>query len=63
MITTEEFKEVYFDKYCDKCKHKKLKETKDPCNECLDTPANLYSHKPLRFETVSGDDYTWEGDK
>lgn len=45
----ENYKEVLFHKYCEKCKHKDLKESKDPCNECLDTPANI-SEKPVKFE-------------
>ena len=59
----EMYKEVYFDQYCTKCKHSKEPETSDACDECLEHPQNLYSHKPLRFETKSGKDYTWEGDK
>lgn len=43
-------KEVCFDKYCKTCKHEKLAETEDPCNECLDNPTNLYSHKPVKWE-------------
>lgn len=45
-----EYKEVYFHEYCKKCKHEDVKDTKDPCNECLDNPTNLYSHKPVKFE-------------
>lgn len=58
----EECKEVYFDKYCSKCENKDLKESKDPCHECLSNPVNLYSHKPIHFKTPSGDDYTWPDD-
>lgn len=43
-------KEVYFDKYCNTCKDKNAKETKDPCNECLDHPSNVNSHKPVNYE-------------
>jgi hypothetical protein len=43
-------KEVYFNQYCPKCKHKDVPETEDPCNECLTEPTNEYSHKPVRFE-------------
>lgn len=42
--------EVYFDEYCEKCKHALVKDTDDPCNECLDEPTNLYSHKPVKWE-------------
>lgn len=43
-------KEVYYDKYCESCKHKELKDWKDPCNECLETPVNYQSHKPVKWE-------------
>lgn len=41
---------VRFDSYCHICKHKDVKETDDPCNECLTEPVNEYSHKPVRFQ-------------
>jgi hypothetical protein len=44
------YKEVYFDQYCVTCKHEKLKDHEDPCNECLEHPANVDSHKPVRWE-------------
>ena len=47
-----EYKEVYFDQYCDKCKHKDLPEESEVCNSCLTYAANLYSHKPINFEEV-----------
>lgn len=62
LMDLDERKEVYFDKYCEKCKYKDLKEAKDPCHECLSNPVNLYSHKPINFKTESGDDYTWPED-
>lgn len=43
-------KEVYFDQYCKSCKHKDKGEVDDPCNECLDEPVNLGSHKPVKYE-------------
>ena len=43
-------KEVYFDIYCASCKHEKLKDHEDPCNDCLDHPTNTESHKPVRWE-------------
>ena len=46
----EMYKEVYFDQYCKKCKHGKEPETSDACDECLEHPQNLYSHKPVKFE-------------
>ena len=43
-------KEVYFNQYCKTCKHKDVEDVKDPCNECLDNPVNLGSHKPVNWE-------------
>lgn len=45
-----EYKEVEFWKYCEKCKHYGVEDIKDPCNDCLDEPANLHSTKPVYFE-------------
>ena len=44
--------EVRFDQYCKKCKHWKEndKGLDEPCNECLDNPTNVNSHKPIKFE-------------
>lgn len=44
------YKEVYFNLYCKKCEHENIPEKDSPCHECLDEPANLYSHKPVKFE-------------
>lgn len=46
----ESYKEVYFGEYCKTCKHEKLAENEDPCDECLNHPANAYSHKPVKWE-------------
>lgn len=46
----QDYKEVYFDKYCKKCKNRKLKETDEPCDECLSEPINLQTHRPVRYE-------------
>lgn len=45
-----EYKEVYFHEYCKTCKYRDVSDVKDPCNECLDHPANLHSHKPVMWE-------------
>lgn len=45
-----EYKEVHYWDYCPTCKHKKKKAVDEPCNECLDNPTNLYSHKPVKYE-------------
>ncbi len=43
------FKEVDFNKYCPKCKYEDLNDIEDPCNECLDYPANEHSDKPVNY--------------
>ena len=50
MSNGEGYKEVYFDQYCETCKHKELEQHKEPCDECLSNPTNLYSHKPVKYE-------------
>lgn len=45
-----EYKEVYFHQYCESCEFKDLKDHQDPCNECLDEPTNLHSHKPVNYK-------------
>lgn len=44
------YKEVYFNQYCKTCKHKDVKEADDPCDECLNNPLNVESHKPTKWE-------------
>lgn len=46
-----DYKEVYFYKYCETCKHSGNKETDDPCYDCLSEPVNLNSHKPVYWES------------
>ena len=46
----QSYKEVYFHVYCPSCKHVKIKNTEEPCNECLSNPTNLNSHKPVKYE-------------
>lgn len=45
-----QFKIVDFETYCKLCKHKDCLESEDPCFDCLDTPVNVYSRKPINFE-------------
>lgn len=49
-MNDESLKEVYYHQYCKTCKHKDVKNTEEPCNECLSEPVNRYSHKPVKFE-------------
>lgn len=44
------YKEVYFDPYCSKCKYLKKTEQEEPCDECLNNPVNEYTHRPVEFE-------------
>lgn len=39
--------------YCKSCKHEKLEENEPPCDECLEHPVNLNSHKPINYEDKS----------
>lgn len=43
------YKIVYFEKFCNKCVHEKKKEEEEPCRECLTRPVNDHSHKPIKF--------------
>ena len=43
-------KEVNFFEYCKKCKYFGTLAWEDPCDECLESPCNEDSHKPLNFE-------------
>ena len=47
--STHKYKFVEFQKYCGNCKHKDIEETKNPCNECLTSPVNEYSEKPINY--------------
>ena len=41
---------VDYCKFCNKCKHYELKGTAEPCEECLTSPVNMNSKKPIKFE-------------
>lgn len=43
-------KEVRFDIYCKQCIYRDKKESDDPCDECLENPVNVYSHKPVCYK-------------
>ena len=45
----ENTKLVDYHKYCLRCKHRRVKETDEPCNECLTVSARENSHKPIGF--------------
>lgn len=50
MSIQDDYLFVRFDKYCKTCKHEKLEENEPPCDECLEHPVNLHSHKPVCYE-------------
>lgn len=45
-----DYKEVYFWEYCKTCKYAKTPENEMPCNDCLEYPVNLYTHKPVNWK-------------
>ena len=48
-------KEVFFDVYCPGCAYLETNES-DPngkCWECLESPVNVDSHKPINFKEAS----------
>ena len=44
------YKEVYFGEYCKNCKYFEKEQNEEPCDECLENPINVYSHKPVCWE-------------
>lgn len=51
----DNYKFVDFDKYCPRCAHQPKAGTLEPCNECLDIPARLYSHMPEYFDEAKSE--------
>ena len=51
-METNAYKEVYFDQFCKTCKHGSKLESETPCDDCLENPVNLYSHKPVKYEEM-----------
>jgi hypothetical protein len=50
MDNFNEMKIVEFERYCDICKYKDLPESEDSCDECLEEPVNVFSHRPTKFK-------------
>ena len=50
MADDSEYREVDYYIYCEKCKHYEDKGYESVCEECLDTPINLYTNKPIKYE-------------
>lgn len=45
-----QYKEVDFSQYCKTCEFERVPEDGNPCDECLESPVNLYSHKPVKWK-------------
>lgn len=43
---------IEYDAWCPKCKYYEIPEAEDPCNECLNTPAQDESHKPIKYDDI-----------
>lgn len=44
-------KEVRYDLYCTRCKYwDKNDEYKEPCDECMDSPTNYATDRPINFK-------------
>ena len=41
---------VDFAEYCPTCKYSKNDESEPPCDDCLEVPARMNSHKPEKWE-------------
>ena len=50
MSDTSKEKFVEFDKYCLTCEHSEIPNGEEPCEECLCTPTNIDSHKPINYK-------------
>lgn len=50
MCGDSELKEVRFDTWCQKCRHRNKNEAQDPCNECLEIGMREGSAKPENWE-------------
>lgn len=46
----DDYKIVEFHPHCSTCLHELKKEDEDPCFDCLRSPVNLNSRKPIRWE-------------
>lgn len=39
--------------YCKQCKYEDRLPSENPCHDCLNSPTNTYSHKPINFKEKS----------
>lgn len=49
----EVVKEVYFDVWCESCEHCAKEDNEEPCDECLDHPLSIDSHKPVKWQKAT----------
>ena len=42
--------------WCKKCEHYNVVDWDDPCDECLNSPTNEDSHRPVYFKDRNGTD-------
>ncbi len=45
-------KEVYYNYFCQSCRYQKKTEGEDPCNDCLNQPWNIDTHKPVNYKEI-----------
>ena len=48
-----DLKFVHYNDYCPTCEHYSEEESSDACNECLNNPVNVNSHKPVNYKEKS----------
>jgi hypothetical protein len=49
-VNNDEYLFVDFAKYCKTCKHTNKSDLEEPCRTCIESPANLHSEKPIKYE-------------
>lgn len=45
-----DMREVYYGHFCKHCVYEDLDESQDPCDDCLNEPFNMNSHKPVCYK-------------
>ena len=53
-----DLKFVHYNDYCKTCEHYEEDEASDACNECLNNPVNVNSHKPVNYKEKSQNEQT-----
>lgn len=52
MATDNDYRIVEFDRYCSICKHYEKSGYYSPCEECQESPFNLYTDRPINWECI-----------